>query len=240
MRATTKRVMAGGASFLATAGIITGTTLGTVSAHGNKDNNWGRGGHGKQFDRNRIQAYFDLDTALHQHANLGLNALKTTALATPDAEAAKAALDENSKTIADQVEVLYPGTHDQFLDLWNKHIGYYNDYLTAAKAGDSAAKDQAIQNLATFAKDTDNLLDKKMHIMNKDKDGDMDHDMGMLEKQLTTHTNQTIAAIDQLVAGDYTAMYKTANDAYNHMEILARSMAGIWYKGHPKHMEWND
>jgi hypothetical protein len=238
MKAMTKRVMAGGASILATATIVSAATLGTVSAHG-KDNGDSRGNHGKQFDGSRIQAYFDLDTALHQHAALGLNALKTTAFATPDAEAAKTALDDNSKAIADQVEKLYPGTHDQFLDLWNKHIGYYTDYLNAAKAGDAAAKEQAVANLATFAKDTDNLLDGKMHTLNKDKNhGDMDESMGALEKQLTTHTNQTIAAIDQLVAGDYDAMYKTGGDAYNHMEILARSMAGIWFKGMPKHMEW--
>lgn len=237
MKATTKRIMAGGASLLATAGIITGTTLGTVSAHDNKD--WGRKyGHGKQFNFERIQAYFALNTALHQHADLGMNALQTTAFATPDQDAAKAALDKNSNVIADQVNKLYPDTRDQFLDLWNKHNGYYTDYLNAAKAGDDAAKQQALQNLATFAKDTDSLLDHRMHTLNRNQDMDMDQEMGKLEKQLTTHYQQVVAAIDQLVAGDYEAMYTTANDAYKHMEMLARSMAGIWYKGHPKHMEW--
>lgn len=238
MKPVTQRIVTGGISAIATVGIIGASTLGTVSAHGDKHGSWGppKGGHGEQYFNERIQAYFDLNTALHEHASLGINALKAKALSAPDADAAQMALGANSTMIAENVDILYPDTQEKFTELWNAHLGYYNDYLAAAQANDAAGKETAKQNLEKFAKDTDELLSRKMHTLNQDKDKGNDANTSRsLEEQLKTHSNQTMAAIDQLVAGDYEAMYTTARDAYNHMEMVARSMGMSWYGGMSKH-----
>lgn len=242
MKDTTKRLIAGGASIFAIATIMTASVASTASAHSNRPGDWWLRNHGLQLDPGRIQAYFNLDTALHEHPGLGLDALKAAAFNTPDLQAAKDALAANSKAIAQSVDTLFPGTEGSFLALWNKHIGYYEDYLNAAKAGDSTGKAQAVQNLASFAKDTSQLLHGMMLTMNKNKNHDNTMNMGMsdLEQQLTTHTNQTIAAIDHLVSGNYSEMYTNAHDAYNHMEMIARSIAGVWFTGNPRHMSWDN
>jgi hypothetical protein len=239
MKQTTKRIVTGGVGLVAAVSLIGATTMGTVNARGDKPD-WSKNKQGEQWLGDRVQAYFDLNAALHEHATLGLNALKTTALQTPDAEAAKKALENNNGIIADNVEILYPGTHDAFVELWTNHIASYEKYLAAEQAGDQAGKEAALQELNEFAKQADELLSKKMRIQNDDKHDDNDSNMSRsLEEQLKMHNTHTVVAIDQLVAGDYEGMYATAHEAYNHMEMVARSMGMSWYGGmskwHHKH-----
>jgi hypothetical protein len=171
------------------------------------------------------------------HASLGFNSLKATAFASPDAEAAKAVLQNNSAIIAAQVEAMYPGTHDQFLDLWNKHIGYYNDYLLAVQQGDLTKKDAAVANLATNATDTGALLRSVKDNKNFSTDSSSDKkdkNKTSFEAQLVAHQTGTLASIDLLVAGDYPNAYAAAQKSYEHMDDLARSMAGFSHSKHWK------
>ena len=158
---------------------------------------------------------YALDIQLHEHAALATPALQAQLRGEPNAAAVALAVDNNSQMIANSVEQLYPGTHDQFLQLWRAHIDYYKQYLAAASNNDQAGKDQAKQNLGQFVNSLTALLGTANPHINK----------GVPSEHLTIHGNQTLAIIDALVADDYTTVYRLSNEAYVHMTMVAEAMA---------------
>ncbi len=157
---------------------------------------------------------YTLDVELHQHAALATPTLQAQLLNEPSATATLAAMDTNSQAIANSVNQLHPGTHDQFLQLWRSHIDDYKQYLAAAKNNDQAAKQQAKQNLDLFVSNLTNLLAKANSHINKSN----------LSQQLTTHSSQTLGIIDALVANDFPSAYTLSNTAYSHMTMVAEAM----------------
>ena len=183
---------------------------------------WVNGRHVREdrrtyIDTNLVRRY-GLDTELREHAVLAVGLLKAQHLQQPDLQALEAAVETNSQAIADSVGELYPGTEDQFLQLWRQHIEYYKQYLTSAEQNDTAGRDEAKQHLANFATDAANLLANENSQI----------DQNDLEEQLMTHGNQTVAIIDSLVEGNYVNVYSLAHEGYAHMGMVAASMAGNW------------
>jgi hypothetical protein len=164
----------------------------------------------------QLDTQYQLDAELREHAALAVPVLKAQLLNEADAGALMTAMDTNSQQIASTVEQLYPGTHDQFLQLWRSHILYYQQYLTAAQRQDQAGKDQSRQNLANFVGSLTNLLVSANPQLDK----------ATLTQALTTHGDQTLAIIDNLVAGNYTEVYMLAHQAYEHMAMVAAATTG--------------
>lgn len=66
-------------------------------------------------------------------------------------EPAAASLDNNSKDLQKSVASVYGDeAGDKFYEIWKSHIGFFVDYTVAAKAGDQAGMDKAVQNLAGY------------------------------------------------------------------------------------------
>jgi hypothetical protein len=156
-----------------------------------------------------------LQSSLHEHAALTVPALKAQLLQEPDLAALMAAVEHNNTDVITAVSAAYPGTGDQFATLWRQHITYYQDYLGAAARGDEAGKAAAKQNLANFAAATSNLLATASPQL----------DQATLQQQLAMHGDQVTAIIDNLVAGNYDAVYSLAHEAYMHMGTLADTLA---------------
>lgn len=157
---------------------------------------------------------YTLDIQLHGHAALATPALQAELRGEPSTAALLSSIDENSQAIANSAEQLYPGIHDQFLQLWRSHIADYQQYLVAASNKDPAGKGEAQQNLTRFVNDLATLLANA----NPQIDGNN------LAQQLTVHSNQTLNIIDALVAGDYLTAYQLSGVAYNHMTMVTSAM----------------
>ena len=153
----------------------------------------------------------DLRSGMQEHAALAAPLLKAALTDSPDLPAAQAAMDKNAVAIADQVNTVYPGKKNDFLKLWNAHLGYYNDYVAATKANDEAGKQTAKSNLTDFVNDLATLLTKANPKL--DKDDLVDH--------LKMHGDQTLKLIDQLATSDFDKAYTTADAAYAHMGEVA-------------------
>jgi hypothetical protein len=212
-----------------TAGVVLGTALitGVATGHASAcspdeqgDNQDGHMGHATSAgawdnDMHMQQLHSQLDASLREHAAVGVEALKAAYLKTPDAPALMQSVEMNNMAIADTVNALYPGTHDEFLELWRAHIGYYQQYLNATVAGDAAGRDQAKDNLAQFASDMADLLG--------DSQDNLDTDS--LEDALNMHGEQVLSIIDDFAAGNYDQAYTTAHEAYEHMGSTADLLA---------------
>ncbi|HSX32503.1 MAG TPA: hypothetical protein VLF43_04515 [Candidatus Saccharimonadales bacterium] len=160
--------------------------------------------------------HMKLDAALREHAAVGVAALKAEALKEPDIAALNNTVDQNSMIIADLVEEGYPGTHDEFLALWQSHIGYYKEYLAATLAKDEAGKQQAKEKLVAFTEETSQLLANN---------GNEELDESALQQSLAMHGDQVTTIIDDFVAGNYDAAWTTAHEAYEHMGMVAQMLA---------------
>jgi hypothetical protein len=160
------------------------------------------------------QLAYALDVQLREHAALATPTLKAQLLGEPDASALMSAMDQNGEQIANTVNQLYPGTRDQFLALWRSHMVYYQQYLVASTQGNEAGKAQARQNLSGFVYNVSVLL----------VNTNPNLDVANLQQQLTIHGDQTLAIIDNLVAGNYAQVYALSDQAYNHMALVAAAM----------------
>jgi hypothetical protein len=153
-------------------------------------------------------------SVLQEHVVLGGEALRADLQNSRDKQAVMQAVEENNQAVANTIDALYPGTHDQFLAGWRAHIGYYADYLHAAVRGDEAGKVQARQNVAGVVDQATNLLSQTSPWL----------DAATLRQQLTEHGDQTFAIIDAMVAGDYPRLYELSHEAYMHMAMVAQTL----------------
>ena len=158
-----------------------------------------------------------LDAALREHAAVGVAALKAEALKEPDVAALTNVVNQNSLMISELVDQGYPGVHDEFLELWQSHIGYYKEYLVAAQAKDEAGKQQAKDKLAMFTNELSELL------ANNSND---ELDEAALQESLAMHGNQVTTIMDYFVDGTYDGAWMTAHEAYEHMGMVANMLAG--------------
>lgn len=210
-----KKLLIAGASVVA----ISAGSVAAVSAQG--DNSDRHGGKWRDRDnQSRVVNYFknnfeDLRKGgplLHEHSALSVALLRAQVDGpAPDLEALKTASDLNSAQISELVKKLYPRMQDDFLPLWKQHITYYTDYLTAAKAGDEAGKQQARQKLDDFAEQIADRFDKASWWLDKND----------LKDQLKEHSNNTLSIIDSMVAGDYAQVYVKAHADFEHMTELS-------------------
>lgn len=156
-----------------------------------------------------------LNALLREHAAITVPALQSRFSDRPDTQAAFQAVDNNSVAIAELVDSFYGGSRDEFLENWRNHIDYYNDYLIATKAGNDNPKQQARQNLESFADNFSTFFAERDNNINKED----------LKQAMVMHNDQVLSIIDALAAEDYNAVYSTNHQAYQHMGDVADMLA---------------
>lgn len=225
-----KKLIVTSASFALGTALATGLATGQASACSPDEQGRANDSHASAVaswdnDMHIQNVHMHLNAALREHASVGVEALKAAYLKTPDAPALMDAVEMNSTDVADTVESLYPGTHDEFLELWQAHIGYYQDYLHATVAGDENGREQAKDNLTTFAEDVSDLLGETNDTLDTDA----------LTEAFEVHADQVLSIIDDFVAGDYDQAYMTAHEAYEHMGHTA-NIVTMGARGHHDYM----
>jgi hypothetical protein len=159
-----------------------------------------------------------LNKVLGEHAALTVPALKAQFNEEADAGTLTAAVDTNSIAVADTVNVMYKDTKSEFLDMWRKHIGYYQDYLAEAKNNDDEGKAKAKANLAQFADDASEFFASHDTQINKEQ----------LIQDFSVHGEQVMTIIDGLAANDTGKVYTTAHEAYEHMFAVGDTLANAY------------
>lgn len=212
-----KRFIVGALSVLAIGSAGTIALAATASAHnGNhrmNHNPW----QVLSFLQNHSGDILKGGPVLHEHVELTASLLKAQFDSEPDLTALTIAEENNSVELANIINNLYPGTHDQFLNLWRQHITYYTDYVNATKANDTNGQQAAKQHLATFTHQLSDLLGSNSNWL----------DINKLQQQLTDHVNGTTMLVDALAAHNYSDFYNKVHAGFEHAtEMSVTLVAG--------------
>lgn len=141
-------------------------------------------------------------------------------------EAAAGALDKNSRSLSAAVGSVYGDEAGQkFYEIWNSHIGFFVDYTVAAKKGDKAGMDQAVQNLngyvdavSTFLSDANPNLPKEA-----------------VAQLVSEHVVLLKDAVDKHGAGDFAGSYESQQAARTQITgKIADTLAGAIVKQKPE------
>ncbi len=158
-----------------------------------------------------------LDTALTEHAFLAIETMRKGADGSKDFNQSAAALLANSDDIAAAVSSVYGKEGgDQFLKIWNSHITFFVDYVTAVNEGNQEDINKALANLENYKKEQAAFFDAATK-------GRLP--AAAMEKGLTVHVNQLLAAFNAYVESDYQTAYKNERAAIHHMSMFAETLS---------------
>ncbi len=157
--------------------------------------------------------------------------VRSVVLATASGNAAEAKVAEenvvkNARSIADAVALFYgKDAGDKLFGLLAGHYGAVKEYLTAAMAGDNAAKEKAVDTLKKNAVEIATFLNSA-NAANWPKD--------TLVSLLLAHGAHHIAQIDAVVAKDYGKEATVWEAMKNHIYTIADALAGGIVKQFPQ------
>ncbi|MDQ3018709.1 MAG: hypothetical protein M3Q64_02475 [bacterium] len=142
-----------------------------------------------------------------------------------DFEASAKSLDNNSVALSKAIGSVYgPQAETQFLAIWRSHIGFVVDYTVAAKSGDKAGQDKAVQNLMGYVEGVSDFLSKANPNLPRET----------LKSVITEHVLQLKATVDAYGAGDLAKSYAEQEMAYMHMGDVATTLAAAIAKQFPE------
>lgn len=157
-----------------------------------------------------------LNNALREHVSLGATTLRAAFDGSPNTEALLGTLDENSVEVAGLVGSVYgEDAEQQFLGLWRSHIDFFANYTTAAKAGDQAGMDQALENLAGYSQDASAFFAQANPNLPADA----------VMPLLKEHRDLVIKAVNAYGAGDRAGSYAAEQEARDQVGQIADALA---------------
>lgn len=159
-----------------------------------------------------------------EHVSLAAAATRAGFDGDPEFEAAAGSLDENSKDLAAAVGSVYGEEAEaRFYEIWNSHIGFFVDYTVAAKGGDQAGMDQAVQNLEGYVEAISTFLSEANPNLPKDA----------VAQLVGEHVGLLKAAVDNYGSGDFDASYAKEREARAQIGTIADTISGAIVKQNP-------
>lgn len=161
-----------------------------------------------------------------QHVNLASAAVRSGFDGRKDFEAVAKSLDENSVALSKAVGSVYgPDAEKKFLDIWRSHIGFFVDYTLAAKKGDKAGMEKAVQNLGGYADAIADLL-SKANPNNLPREA--------VKSLVLEHVGLLKGAVDAYGAGKYPDSYAQQAAADAQIGKIADALSGAIVKQFPE------
>lgn len=159
-----------------------------------------------------------------EHVSLAAAATRAGFDGSAGFQPAAGALDNNSKELASAVASVYgQEAGDTFYEIWNSHIGFFVDYTVAAKAGDMAGMDKAVQNLNGYVDGISTFFSEANPNLPKDA----------VAQLVGEHVGLLKAAVDNYGAGDINASYEKEREARAQISNIASAIAGAIVKQNP-------
>jgi hypothetical protein len=157
---------------------------------------------------------------LRQHVDLTAyvvqNVVAEGSLEDPQVQGAIGALGDNTNALGDAIGSIYgDDARDQFLDLWNAHIGFFVSYVKGELTDDSALKAKANKQLDGYRRDFGAFVESATG-------GALTQQA--VAKELVGHIQTLEDAIDALVAKDPDAA-SLVSMAADHMDGTATALA---------------
>jgi hypothetical protein len=167
-------------------------------------------------DRPATDLRVALARMLGEHAYLLMESMRAVTGSPAEAEAARAAIDANSESLAAAVASVYGAdAGSAFRDLWDRHVVAAAAFARATAAGDTAGAEAARHELHAFQ----SAFDEFLAGANPKLDADAE----------TAAVQLHLEHVEQFAAGDFSAAYASAREAYGHMfdmgDMLARAIA---------------
>lgn len=171
----------------------------------------------------------DLRVALNnleaQHVDLAAAATRAGFDGDASFPAAAGALNKNTEDLSAAVASVYgEEAGNRFKEIWNSHIGFFVDYTVAAKQGDQAGMDKAVQNLNGYVEAISDLLGGATGLPKEAVASLVSEHVGLLKQ-----------AVDQHGAGNYAASYEAQQQAREQItNKIADGLTGAIVKQSPE------
>ena len=159
-----------------------------------------------------------------EHVALAADATRAGFDGTASFKPAADSLDANSHDIASAVGSVYgKEAGDKFYEIWNSHIGFFVDYTVAAKGGDKAGMDKAVQNLNGYVEAVSDFFSQANPNLPKEA----------VASLVTAHVGLLKDAVDTYGAGDINASFAKEREARTQIGTIADAIAGAIVKQSP-------
>jgi hypothetical protein len=138
--------------------------------------------------------------------------------------AAAGSLGKNTQALADAVGSVYgDDAGAQFKKIWESHIGFFVDYTIAAKKGDKAGMQQAVDNLGGYVEEISSFFSKANENLPKET----------VKMLVGEHVGLLKAAVDAHGAGNHEESYTKEHEAVDQIHGIADAIAGAIVKQSP-------
>lgn len=160
-----------------------------------------------------------------EHVDLASAATRAGFDGSPMFDASAKSLDQNSVDLSKAIGSVYGADAEaKFLEIWRSHIGFFVDYTVAAKSGDQAGMDKAVENLNGYVEAISDFLSKANPNLPKDA----------VASLISEHVKLLKSAVDKHAAGDYAGSYQAQEDARTQIQTkIADTIAGAIVKQSP-------
>jgi hypothetical protein len=160
-----------------------------------------------------------------EHVDLASTATRAGFDGDPQFNAAAGALSKNTDELSAAIASVYGDEAGaKFKEIWASHIGFFVDYTTAAKAGDQAGMDKAVQNLNGYVEAISTFLSDANPNLPKDA----------VSQLVTEHVGLLKEAVDKHGAGDHAGSYDAQSRARTQITTkIADTLAGAIVKQSP-------
>lgn len=161
-----------------------------------------------------------------EHVDLASAATRAGFDGDPGFQAAAGALGKNTDDLSAAIASVYgEEAGAQFKEIWASHIGFFVDYTVAAKAGDQAGMDKAVQNLNGYVDAISTFLSGANPNLPKDA----------VAQLVSEHVGLLKNAVDKHGAGDYAGSYEAQRQARDQITTkIANTLAGAIVKQKPE------
>jgi hypothetical protein len=158
-----------------------------------------------------------LGKLLAEHAVLVTDVSRSAAADAPDFAAAGRAVNDNTGALASAMDTLFGAAAARdFQSLWAGHVEHLVAYAAAAPAGDRAAQDRARAGLRAI----EGRMAAFLAAATGGRVGSADLSAALLE-----HDRMLLRHADAYAARDYPGAHDIAQQTYDHMFDLARTLA---------------
>ena len=159
-----------------------------------------------------------------EHVSLASTATRAGFDGARNFDAAAASLSNNTNDISAAVGSVYgKDAEAKFKEIWASHISFFVDYTVAAKAGDKAGMDKAVQNLNGYVDAISTFFSEANPNLPKEA----------VAQLITEHVTLLKSAVDQYGAGDIAGSYKAEREARTQISTIASTLAGAIVKQSP-------
>lgn len=160
-----------------------------------------------------------------EHVDLASTATRAGFDGDPSFNAAAAALGKNTDNLSSAIASVYGDQAGmEFKEIWQSHIGFFVDYTVAAKSGDTAGMDKAVQNLNGYVEAISTFLSEANPNLPKQA----------VAQLVTEHVGLLKEAVDTYGAGNYAASYDAQSRARTQITTkIADTLAGAIVKQNP-------